>query len=130
MENSKNNKYSVESFNLMLKTAKEKIADNNELTTFQILIIESPKNNLFYDFVNYMLPNESSKENEILNKLKENEDTEISKIICMWNDGCVDLPSFHFRKSICELNEKNKDAEILLNGKDGFFVSKIDRTLK
>lgn len=47
----------------------------------------------------------------------------------MWNDGCIDLPSIHFRKLLCELNEKNKDSEILLNGKDSLFVSKINRIM-
>ncbi len=123
------NNFLTDDFNLLIKTAKEKIANIENLKKSQIIIVMSGKNNLFYEIIDYTLTDAYLKGNKLINELKENEDTEVRKILCMWNDGCIELPSIYFRKLLCELNEKNKYSEILLNGKDSLFVSKINRIM-
>jgi hypothetical protein len=39
-------------------------------------------------------------------------------MLSMWQNGCIDLSSYQFRKSICEMNKENLEAEILLLGKE------------
>ncbi len=40
----------------------------------------------------------------------------ISKIVCMFEGGFVEVPSGDFMKKLCELNIENKEAEVLLSG--------------
>ena len=39
----------------------------------------------------------------------------VTNIVCMWEGDSIDVPSHQFIKKLCELNPKNKEAEILLN---------------
>lgn len=50
----------------------------------------------------------------------------ICRIVCMWQSGCIDVPSFNFTKKVCEINKQNKDAEILLSaGTDAYITKRI-----
>ncbi len=39
----------------------------------------------------------------------------ISKIVCMFEGGFVEIPPYYFMKELCELNIENKKAEVLLS---------------
>lgn len=50
----------------------------------------------------------------------------IKKVVCVWEDKTVDVPSFAFMKKICDLNKENKRTLILLNtGNDMYRTKQI-----
>ncbi len=59
-------------------------------------------------------PIDSAAAEELMAKLKEKGDTKIGKLICLWDNGDVDLPSMSFREALLRLDEGNADAAILL----------------
>ncbi len=48
----------------------------------------------------------------------------IKRILCMWNNYSIDVPSYVFRNRICELNKENKKAVILLSGGTDVYLEK------
>ncbi len=101
-----------------------KTDESNDKNT-QTIVVKSLKGNI-YKFIN----NITSKDDELefLNFLVSKNDTQISGIICAWSSGEIDLPSFAFRKSLCELNANNKDAKIILKNLNGYNCRKISET--
>ena len=58
-------------------------------------------------------------EEALLQILRDGGDTEIEQLVCIWqHDCCLDLPSMRFRRSLLELDERNADTLVLLNGMD------------
>ena len=50
----------------------------------------------------------------------------VQKIVCMWEGGAIDVPSYKFMKTLCDTNPENKKAEILLSaGTDAYVTKKI-----
>lgn len=48
----------------------------------------------------------------------------VQKIVCMWEDNAIDVPSHQFMKTLCDINPENKNAEILLNAGPNAYVTK------
>ena len=58
--------------------------------------------------------------------IKKNNDNSIKKIICMWENNTIDVPSSDFMKKLCEINKENRNAIVLLNaGTDVYIAKKI-----
>ena len=54
----------------------------------------------------------------------------VEKIVCMWEGGFIDVPSHGFIKALCNLNDKNKETQILLQGKENtFHIKKISNII-
>lgn len=73
---------------------------------------------------------EISSERLFFKQLDDGHDTEIKKIGVMWSDGSIDMLSYDLRKKLCDLNEKNKNAEMLLpEMRGGYIIRTIVQTL-
>ncbi|MBE6749666.1 MAG: hypothetical protein E7560_00690 [Ruminococcaceae bacterium] len=58
--------------------------------------------------------------------IKKYKDNSIKKIICMWENNTIDVPSLNFMKKLCETNKENRNAIVLLNaGTDVYIAKKI-----
>ena len=58
--------------------------------------------------------------------IKKYNDNSIKKIICMWKNNTIDVPSSDFMKKLCEINKENRNAIVLLNaGTDVYIAKKI-----
>ncbi len=51
--------------------------------------------------------------------------TTVQKIVCMWEGGAIDVPSYQFMKTLCDINAENRKAEILLRGLNAYVTKKI-----
>lgn len=50
----------------------------------------------------------------------------VKKIICMWENQTIDVPSSEFMNKICRLNKENENAIVLLSaGTDAYLTKKI-----
>lgn len=50
----------------------------------------------------------------------------VQNIVCMWEGQAIDVPSYQFMKTLCDMNPENKNAEILLNaGPNAYVIKKI-----
>ena len=65
----------------------------------------------------------------ICETMKREKDTKVVRILAMWKDGSIDLPSFYFRKALIQMDERNLKAGILLNGINGIHIRTLETTL-
>ena len=56
--------------------------------------------------------------------IKKYNDNSIKKIICMWENNTIDVPSSDFMKKLCESNKENRNAIVLLNAGTDVYISK------
>ena len=108
-------------FEEMLEVARNKLATINEivdgLPTPQVTVLLTNNDNV------YVAVNDI--DGMICEELKRNKDTEIIKMLTMWKGGGVDVPSFAFRQALMKMNEANKNADIILQGKAGYLIKKL-----
>ena len=76
------------------------------------------------------LSEDKSDEKSLFDLLKAKNDTKVNSLICIWHDGCVDLPSYSFRKMLLELNPKNEEAKIVFPKENGWFSRSVKSTMK
>ncbi len=62
-------------------------------------------------------------------EIKKNEDSKIERLICMWHEGSIDLPSFAFREALLSVDRTNFSAQMLLNGSNGYIVKTVEATM-
>lgn len=62
-------------------------------------------------------------------ELNTNSDKKIDKLVCMWNNGGIDLPSFALRDRLCKLDRENMTAKMLLQGLNALIVKEIGATM-
>ena len=60
---------------------------------------------------------------------KKTGDSKIEKLICMWHDGGIDIPSFAFRDALLAVDSKNLSTQMLLNGFEGYVVKTVKVTM-
>ena len=56
---------------------------------------------------------------KVFEQLADSQETEVGRIVCLWDGGARDSSSYYFRKKLCDLNESNKNAEMLLEAENG-----------
>ncbi len=66
----------------------------------------------------------------VLSELQENKDTAVLSVICMFDSGDVDLPSYAFRKVLLRLNAMNKNTGIYLKGQSGYIEKRLKDTMR
>ncbi len=113
-------------FEEMFSIAKNKLVNINEcvkqLPAPQVIVLLTENNTIYVA--------ENDVDGLICEKLKSDNNTKVVKMLTMWKNGQIDLPSIKFRKALVLLNENNNDTEILLQGKDDFIIKKLSSTLR
>lgn len=113
-------------FNDLLNLAKDTLLSLKE----SVIGIPAPQVSVIYTDKNNTYIAKNDIDGSICDQLISNDDTRIVKLLTMWKNGQVDVPSFAFRKAIIEMNTANKDTDILLQGSEGFIVKKLSQTMK
>ena len=120
----------MQDYSELLKIAKGNLNNVEIQKNTQSIAVLTDKGNIYTKIIFNALSDENTDEYSLLNDLESNDDTQIQKIICFWANGGVDLPSWKFRKMLCELNIENQNAQMLLHGGTAFIVKSILQTLK
>ena len=105
-------------FDVLLSTVKDLLKAEAVSKNTQAICLQSAKGELYH----LTLKNALDAETEVadfMEMLRASEDTHIARLVCMWQSGCVDLPSFAFRKNLFALDPQNRDCLILLQGAQG-----------
>ena len=101
-------------FESMLNSAKTyfKKSESNKFEYHQCLVLKTSQGEeLIYSFASNSIKDLINKSCSVLNQEKF---TDITKILCMWEGGFIDLPAHQFLKELCNIDKTNKNAEILL----------------
>lgn len=112
-------------FDELFEIAKNQLKNIDEIVDGlphpQVTVLFTDNNN-FYVAVNDV-------DGLICEKLKANKDTKIVRMLTMWKEFGIDLSSFDFRNALIELDEYNYDADIILQGRDGYTIKKLSVTM-
>ena len=114
-----------------MKDVAEKALFGREKKEFaQAIVFHTAKGNLFAQFIENAVSEDKKDENNLLEKLSEEKDAEIDYILCLWQGGEMDIPSYDFRKMILNLDPVNSNAEIFVMTGNGVSVRKLENTMK
>ena len=102
-------------------------------TVEQIILVKTAKENVHICLNdNYIIENDVimkvkdfKDEKDFVQRLVDADDVEIKDIVCMWKNGSVEGPSYHFKESILEICPKNEDAIYVAQGIDGMVFKRI-----
>ena len=119
-----------EIFKGMKEKALELLSNANNCKYTQAIVLRSSKENEYGIVIRNALSEEKSDEQVLLQKIQDAKDSEICFVLCMWQDQCIDIPSYNFRKSLLKLNEKNSEAKLFVMTTGGVSEIKLSSTMK
>ncbi len=119
--------YDESEFASLVETANEELKKKNATYMTQAIVLKTAKGNIYRTVVPDTLADTES--DELLKEMKLNGDTCIESIVCCWEDGCVDMPSYEFMQKLMSLDRRNKDAVVLLQGLDRYIVKELEKLL-
>lgn len=80
----------------------------------QLITVKTSKS--YYSFANKIDSTNIDYESAFVEQLIQQNETEIETVVCIWKDGSLDFPSFHFRQLLLQSSDKNKNTIIVLQG--------------
>lgn len=108
-------------FEQMIEIAKNKLVTTNEsvnsLPAPQVTVILTDRNNIYVSV--------NDVDGTICEELKRNNDTRVTKILTMWKNETIDLPSIKFCKAVAIIDTYNNNTDIILQGKDIYLTKKL-----
>ena len=117
-------------FEKMKKTATELLRDAEEGQHTQAVVLFSAKGSEYGRVIKDTIAEDDSDEVALIESLKAADDTEIKYVLCMWKCGGIDIPSYRFRKMLCELNCQNSESVLFVMTFDGISGLKVAKTMK
>ena len=118
-----------EIFNSMKKKAIELLSNADNFKYTQAIVLRSSKGNEYGIVIRNALSEEKSGEEVLLQKIQDANDSAICFVLCMWQGGCIDIPSCNFRKLLLRLNEKNSGAKLFVMTAGGVSEKKLSATI-
>lgn len=119
--------YDESEFARLADIAGEELKKKNATYMTQAVVFKTAKGNIYHAVIGNTLADTES--DTLLKEMRLNCDTHIESIVCCWEDGCVDIPSYELRQKIISLDPKNKDALILLQGLDRYIVKELEKLM-
>lgn len=111
----------------LLDLAKQKLAEQQAEKMSQAIVLRSENGKLYSFFA--QLEDLPAAEDAICRKLSDASGTAITHMAALWENGQVDIPSHRLRSHLVALDEKNRDALILLQGENGYSFHPLHKTL-
>lgn len=123
-----NGSYTLDAKWEMLLTRAKK--DANELSKGNTVVMLTAKGTVYsVSFQNGYSAIEVEGVMKLFIEKKKNSDAKIERLICMWHDGSIDLPSFTFREALVAAEGSNLSAKMLLSGLNGYVVKTIKASM-
>ncbi len=117
-------------FERMQKNASDILSNATKEEYTQAIVLLSSKGKEYSRVIKNALSQDKIDEASLLETLIAENDTYIYRVLCMWQDGGIDIPSLKFRKMLCESSSKNLESGIFVKTKDGYSVINLSVTLK
>ena len=117
-------------FEKMKKTATELLNDAGKGQNTQAVVLLSAKGNEYGAVIKDTIAEDDSDEVALIESLKEADDTLVECVLCMWQCGGIDIPSYRLRKMLCELNCQNSESVLFVMTFDGISGLKVAKTMK
>ncbi len=117
-------------FERMKETAIELLSDAEKSKYTQAIVLYSAAEKEYGTIIRNALSEEIADAASWLRKIQEAKDSEISFVLCMWQDKSIDIPSFAFRNLLLCLNDKNSESTLFVMSAEGVSGIKLSATMK
>lgn len=114
--------YIPKEYDMIVKCSREFVKRIAGTEKKQVLILQTADNKIHEAIIDRSL-DADAEEQTLLNVIGKNDI--VIRLICCWSNGAFDMPSYNFRKKLCELNPNNETAQMLLNGEKKFILKSI-----
>ena len=99
-----------------------------EPTAQQVIVVKTAKDNVYH--VSNQNVENGADEDGLLRQLRDGEDTQVQAVACMWKEGgALDVPSIRFRQLLLELDSRNGDALLPLQGENVLVARTLRETM-
>ena len=122
--------FDTDLFERLQKTASIMLKSAEQGQYTQGLVLVSSTGKEYSAVIKDVLSEEHAEEKALLEELKANHDTTLDYVLCMWQDACIDIPSWAFRKMLCSLDPKNADALLFVMTGNGVSAVRLANTMK
>ena len=102
---------------VLLDCARKLLCENPDAA--QVVLVSTAREHVFHMLSRNFPIDMERTESEFCEMLKSQGDTHILHLLCMWQNGTVDLPSWHLRQLLTQLNPENQNTLVLLNTQEG-----------
>ena len=106
------------------------LSDAEKSQYTQAVVLHSSTGNEYSTIIRNALSEGKVDAVSLLQKIQEAKDCEMCFVLCMWQDQCIDIPSFAFRNLLLDLNEKNSESLLFVMTADGVSGIKLSATMK
>ena len=120
-------KMSTETLNKLLSMARETLDASLKNNRSQAIVILTQIGNIYCFYAPW--EEYCATEDQIVTILAEKNDTAVAAVLGMWEDGCVDVVSYKLREKLVTLDERNREALLVLQGQAGYVVRTIDASI-
>lgn len=113
-------------FDCMISAAKTNLPQASDCEFNECVVVKTVGNNLLIHKISVNSVEELIGEQcRIVSELEGLADTEVERIVCMCGSGELDVPSYGFMRRLCEINNRNREACIMLNSAESRRVVRI-----
>ncbi len=117
-------------FNRMISIVDECLKEVESESGAQAIVLLAQSGQIYRSVIPDAAAGGREAEKQLIQELKSRNDRVVAKLVCKWADGGLDLPSCSFRELLCECNEDNRNAKILLTGGNGYLQKTIEQTIR
>ena len=117
-------------FNVMKETAIHLLSEVEKGRYTQAIVLRSSNQNTYSIIICDALSMEHRDETSLLKNIQEAKDSKINFVLCMWQDHCIDIPSFAFRKMLLQSNTENSETTLFVMTTEGVSGIKLSATMK
>ena len=117
-------------FNVMKETAIHLLSEVEKGRYTQAIVLRSSNQNTYSIIICDALSMEHRDETSLLKNIQEAKDSQINFVLCMWQDHCIDIPSFAFRKMLLQSNTENSETTLFVMTTEGVSGIKLSATMK
>ena len=111
----------------LIQIAKEKLATVDE--TVDVEGLPAPQVTVLLTANDAVYVAVNDVDGAICETLKHENDTKVVRMLTMWKDGGVDLSSHRFRVALVNMDERNTDTAIILQGENGLHTKALGVTI-
>ncbi len=116
-------------FGSMIKETADLLKSIENHNNKQVIAVRIANGKIYKAVVDQTSASDADREEQkLLDAIGDND--AVTQLICCWSGGCFDVPSYNFRKKLCELNPNNESALMLLQGKKSFITKAVKVTLR
>ena len=122
--------FDAQVFERMKKTALELLCGTEKKEYTQAIVLLFGTGREYAAVIENALSGDKKDEKVFTECLASANDTKLNRVLCMWCDGEIDIPSFALRQMLCDVDDSNNDCGIFVMVDDGYSVIKLENTMK